>query len=396
MKSLKIPNMNNVYRMAVIVLVAALASCSASTKKEEAGSLNDKKVRLVKLKADQEKLAQNIQQLEAEIAREDPNAAVVAKLVSVTTLAPSNFDHYIDLQGKIITDNIYNVTPRGGAMQVSQIKAVYVKQGDAVRKGQLLLKLDDAVIRQQIEQARINLNYARDLYQRRKNLWDQNIGTEVELITARNNVANAEKSLELLNEQLAFTNVHAEVGGVVETMNARVGGLFTGDPQTGITIVNPNNLKATVDIPENYISRVKTGTPVLIQIPDINKEFNSSVSRISTLIDATSRGFTAEAKVPVAKDVKPNQLAVVKLKDYSASNVIVVPINTVQTDDKGKYVYVMVVENGKKIARKRQVAVGEIYGEQIEVKQGLQSGDQLITEGFQGLYEGQVLTTDVK
>jgi membrane fusion protein, multidrug efflux system len=392
MKSLKIPNMNTAFRIASIVLIAALASCSASTK-EEKGTLNDKKVKLVKLKSDQEKLAQDIQKLEAEIASEDPNAAVVAKLVSVTTLAPSNFEHYIDLQGKITTDNIYNVTPRGGPMQIT---AIYVKQGDAVRKGQLIAKLDDAVIRQQIDAAKINLNYARDLYQRRKNLWDQNIGTEVEVIGARNQVANAEKALALLNEQLAYTSVHAEVSGIVETMNARVGGLFTGDPMTGITIVNPSSLKATVDIPENYISRVKQGTPVLIHIPDINREFNSTVARISTLINTTSRGFTAEAKVPVAKDVKPNQLAIVKLKDYAASNVIVVPINTIQTDDQGKYVYVMVVENGKKIARKRQVGVGEIYGEQLEIKQGLQAGDQLITEGFQGLYEGQVLTTDVK
>lgn len=387
--------MNTAFRMAVIVLIATLASCGASTK-DEKGTLNDKKVQLVKLKADQEKLTQDIQKLEAEIAKEDPNAAVVAKLVSVTTLAPSNFEHYIDLQGKITTDNIYNVTPRGGPMQASQIKAIYVKQGDAVRKGQLIAKLDDAVVRQQIETAKINLNYAKDLYQRRKNLWDQNIGTEVELITARNNVANAEKAISLLNEQLAYTNVHAEVSGVVETMNARVGGLFTGDPQTGITIVNPSSLKATVDIPENYIGRVKQGTPVLIHIPDINRDIRSTVSRISTLINTTSRGFTAEAKVPVTKDVKPNQLAIVKLKDYAASNVIVVPINTIQTDEQGKYVYVMVVENGKKIARKRQVGVGEIYGEQLEIKQGLQAGDQLITAGFQGLYEGQVLTTDVK
>lgn len=388
--------MNVVNKLAVFALIAALASCSAGTKKEEKGTLNDKKVQLVKLKSDQEKLAADIQKLEAEIAAEDPNAAVIAKLVSVTTLAPSKFEHYIDLQGKITTENIYNVTPRGGAMAAGQIKAIYVKQGDVVRKGQLLAKLDDAVIRQQIEQSKINLSYARDLYQRRKNLWDQNIGTEVELITAKNNVANAEKQLSLLNEQLSFTNVHAEASGIIETMNARVGGLFTGAPETGITIVNPNSLKATVDIPENYISRVKTGTPVLIQVPDANKEFNSTVSRISTLINANSRGFIVEAKVPVAKDVKPNQLAIVKLKDYAATNVIVVPINTIQSDEQGKYVFVMVTENGKKIARKRNVGVGEIYGEQIEVKQGLQAGDQLITEGFQGLYEGQVLTTDVK
>jgi RND family efflux transporter MFP subunit len=218
----------------------------------------------------------------------------------------------------------------------------------------------------------------------------------VELVTARNNVANSERQLSLLNEQLSFTNVYSEVSGVVETMNARIGGQFTGSPETGITIVNPNSLKATVDIPETYLGRVKKGTPVVIEVPDVNKTYNSTISLLSTLVNATSRGFTAEAKLPGTKDIRPNQLAIIKIKDYAATNVMVVPINTVQTDEKGKYVYVLVTENGKKIARKKPVSVGEIYGEQIEVKQGLQAGEQLITQGFQGLYEGQVLTTEVK
>jgi len=388
--------MNTVYRLAVIVLIAAVASCNSASTKEKKGDLTDKKVQLTKMKEEQEKLAANIKALEDEIAKSDPNAAVTAKLVAVTSLVPQNFEHYIDLQGKITTDNIYNVTPRGGALQSGQIQQIYVKQGDVVSKGQLLVKLDDAILRQQIEQQKIKLSYDKDLYQRRKNLWDQNIGTEVEVITARTAVANDEKQLALMNEQLSFSNVRAEVSGVIETMNARVGGFLTGTPETAITIVNYNTLKAQVDIPENYISRVKTGTPVIIEIPDINKRFNSTVSRISTLINANSRGFIAEAKVPVAKDVKPNQLAIIKLKDYAATNTMVVPINTIQTDEKGKFVFVMVTENGKKIARKRSVSVGEIYGEQIEVKQGLQTGDQLITAGFQGLYEGQVLTTETK
>ncbi|HEY0678137.1 MAG TPA: efflux RND transporter periplasmic adaptor subunit [Chitinophagaceae bacterium] len=387
--------MNTVHRLAVMVLIVTMASCSASTK-EKKGDLNDKKIQLQALKTQQEKLTNDIKKLEEEIAVLDPSSAVVAKLVTVTSLAPQNFEHYIDLQGRITTDNIYNVTSRVGPMQGSQIKAIYVKEGDAVRKGQLLLKLDDGVLRQQIEQAKINLAYAKDLYQRRKNLWDQNIGTEVELVTAKNNVANAEKQVSLLNEQLSFTNVYSEVSGVIETMNARVGSQFTGAPETGITIVNPNSLKATVDIPESYMGRVKKGTPVLVEVPDANKKYNTTISLISTLINATSRGFTAEAKLPGAREVKPNQLAVIKIKDYAVSNVIVVPISTIQTDEKGKYVYVMVTEKNKKIARKKAVVVGEIYGEQIEVKQGLQTGDQLITEGFQGLYEGQVLTTDVK
>jgi membrane fusion protein (multidrug efflux system) len=388
--------MSSVYRLAVMVLVIALASCTASTK-DKKGDLNDKKVQLQKLKGEQEKLSADIKKLEEEIAQLDPSSVAPPKLVSVTTLAPQNFEHYIDLQGRISTDNIYNVTSRTGPMQSAQIKAIYVKQGDPVRKGQLLVKLDDGVLRQQIEQQKITLAHVKDLYQRRKNLWDQNIGTEVEVINARNAVDNAQKQLELLNQQLSFTNVYAEVSGVVETMNARVGAQFTGAPETGITIVNPSTLKAVVDIPENYLGRVKTGTPVLVEVPDIGKTFQSSFARISTLINATSRGFTAETRtLSGSRDVKPNQLAVIKIKDYAVSNVMVIPISTIQTDEKGKFVFVMATEKDKKIARKRPVAVGEIYGEQIEVKQGLQAGDQLITEGFQGLYEGQVITTTAK
>jgi len=72
---------------------------------------------------------------------------------------------------------------------------------------------------------------------------------------------------------------------------------------------------------------------------------------------------------------------------------LLIPLTILQTDEKGKYVYVIATENGKKIARKKPVQVGEIYGDNIEVKGGLTVGDQVITEGFQSLYEGQVVTT---
>ncbi|MGB8193785.1 MAG: efflux RND transporter periplasmic adaptor subunit [Chitinophagaceae bacterium] len=392
MKRQNISNMNTVYRLAVMVLVVALASCGAGSK-EKKGDLNDKKVQLQEMKNQQDKLAGDIKKLEEEIVKIDPDAApVTARLVSITPLAPQDFEHFIDLQGRISTDNIYAVTPRGGP---AQVKAIYVKEGDAVRKGQLLLKLDDGLLHQQIEQAKINLSYAKDLYQRRKNLWDQNIGTEVELITARNSVANQEKQLSLLNEQLSYSNIYSEVSGVAESVNIRVGETFTGSPAMGITIVNPGSLKAVVSVPENYLSRVRKGLPVVVEVPDINKKFQSTISLISTLIDPNSRGFTAEAKVS-SRDVKPNQMAIVKIRDYAVKNVMVVPISTIQTDEKGKFVFLMAVEKGNKIARKRAVSVGEIYGEHIEIKQGLAAGEQLITEGYQGLYEGQVLTTEAK
>jgi RND family efflux transporter MFP subunit len=172
-----------------------------------------------------------------------------------------------------------------------------------------------------------------------------------------------------------------------------VGEFFTGAPTAGISIVSTGDLKAVVDVPENYLTRVRQGARVVVEIPEINKKFNTAISLISQVINANSRGFTAEAKIPGNTAIKPNQLALVKIQDYAADNVIVVPLTSLQSDDKGKYVYVQVEENGKKVARKKAIVAGEVYGDNIEVKQGLNAGDKLITEGFQSLYDGQLITT---
>ena len=384
--------MNTLLRPGAIAVVMLLLAACGATESENKGDLAAKKAELQKLKAESDKLGQQIRTLEEEISKLDSTAAVHGKLVEVNTLEEQNFTHYIDLQGRVVTEDIYLVTPRGMG---GQVQAIYVKEGNPVRKGQLLMKLDDGVLQQQIAQAKINLDYAKDIYSRRQKLWEQNIGTQVELNTAKNNVANLEKQLSLLNEQLSYTNVYAEASGIVESVTIRVGETFT--PATanmaGITFVNPRDLKVSVSVPENYLARVKKGTDVVIEIPDVNKTINSKINLISQLINANSRGFTAEAKIAYDPALKPNQLATVKIKDYAAANTIVIPLTTLQTDQAGKYVYVLANENGKKIAHKKPVVVGEIYGEEIEVKEGLQPGDKLITKGFQGLYEGQVITT---
>jgi len=387
--------MKIVHLLAIVAVVGLAVACGASSK-ENKGELNDKKVELQKLKNEQTKIADQIKKLEEEIAKLDPNAVTVKpKLVSVSTLTTQSFAHYIDLQGRVDAENIANVSPRG---QGGQVKAIYVKEGDHVKKGQLLLKLDDAVVKQQIEQVKIQLDLAKSVYQRRKNLWDQKIGTEIELITAKNTVDNLEKQIDLLNEQLSMTNVYAEIPGVADIVNIKVGEVFSAQTSAmaGIRIVNSSSLKVVVDIPENYLSRVRKGTPVLIEIPDANQSFKSSISVISQMINNTSRGFMAEAKLPSGSNLKPNQIAMIRIQDYAAANAMVVPMNTVQTDQDGKYVYLMATENGKVIARKRPVVVGELNGDLIEIKQGLVAGDKLISEGFQSLYDGQLITTDDK
>lgn len=374
--------------LAVFIAMIFLVSCGES-RKDKAAGLTDKKIALEVLKKQQSDISEKIVKLEGEISKEDPSvAAEKVKLVGVTELVKQDFAHYIDLQGKLTTENIYYVSPRGMG---GQVRAVYVKQGDYVKKGQLVLKLEDAVIRQNIKQLESQLAFAKDIYARQKNLWDEGIGTEVQFLSARNNVESLEKQISVVREQAGTSNVYAEVSGIIENVNIRVGETFTGSPLAGITIVNPSALKAVVDVPENYISIIRKGMPVVIDVPDLGQKFNSQISLISETINMNTRSFIAESKMPTTSQLKPNQLAVVRILDHQSKNAVVVPVETVQSDDKGKYVFVMKEENGKKVARKMSVTIGEFYDELIEIRSGLTGGENLVTLGFQGLYEGQLI-----
>jgi RND family efflux transporter MFP subunit len=390
-----------------IVLAAVLITLVACGGKNDTTVLKEKKAQLEKLKGQQAKLNETIANLEAEIIKLDPSAQKEekAKLVTLATLAPAPFTHYIDLQGKVEAVNISYVTPRGGG---GQVRALFIKKGDPVKKGQLLLKLDDAIARQNVIAAEQNLEtlktqlaFAKNLYQKQKNLWDQNIGTEVQMITAKNNVDNlvnqiktTQEQTQVYKEQLGFTAVYSDVNGVADDVNIRVGEFFTGQGQ--IKIVNTSNLKITTQVPENYAGRVHVGSHVKVTLPDINKTIDAPISVVSNLIDAINRSFYVEIKIPAGKDFKPNQIAMVRIQDYMVDKAITAPVNTLQTDDKGKYVMVAVNVNGKVTAHKKIVTIGELSGDTIEIKSGLLAGDQVIVDGFQGLYEGQPLTTDAK
>lgn len=354
--------------------------------------VDKKKAELAKLKEVQLSATEQIAILEKEILQLDSSAIPPEKpkLVVTSPLNSAPFTHYIDLQGKIEAVNISYITPRGMG---GQVRAIYVRQGDQVSKGKLLLKLDDAVIHQQLQTAKTQLEYAKNLYNRQKNLWDQNIGTEVQLITAKNNVDQAERQIAILEEQLAMTNVYAQVSGIADEVNIKVGETFTGSPLNGIRIVNTSDLKAVAQVPENYLDRVKVGSPVKVILPDINKTFNTKVSVSGKLIDPNSRSFYIESKMPSDKQVRPNQIANIRIEDYTVKDAITIPVNTLQNDEKGKFVLVAINEGGKLRAKKRPVETGELYGNELEIHKGLQAGDQLITEGFQGLYDGQLITT---
>jgi membrane fusion protein (multidrug efflux system) len=382
-----------------LLLVGCIVASCGGGKKDKDGALNDKKAELQKLKAEQKKINDQVASLEAEIAKLDPKAnAGSAKLVSVMTLAKQDFSHYIELQGKVDATNISYVAPPNG--QGGVVTALYVTQGQTVRKGQVLVRLDDQLVRQQIEPLRVQLSTAEDTYRRTKNLWDQGIGSYQNVLNAKTQVESLQKQIGNIQKQAALYTVTAPSSGVIDQLNLRVGEMMSPAPNPvapQIRIVNTGTLKVTVAVPENYLSRVKVGSKLEVVLPEENNRvLNATVNVVQTIIDPTTRTFTIEAKIPADAKLKPNQIAQIKILDYTAANTIVVPLNVVQSDEKGKYVYVMEKRDDKVVATKKTVTVGESFGNGIEIKTGLNAGDQLITEGYQNLYEGQVVATELK
>lgn len=407
----KLKNMNTILKITTaVVLTVTLAACGGSAK-EDKGKLSDLRIELEKLKKQKSVLDADIKNVEDQIAKLDTNAAKQVKtLVAVDTLRTTDFAHYIDLQGKISSSGIGYVAPKG---QGGLIRSIFVSVGQKVGVGQLVLKLDDAIQRQQlasaqqaVSQLKTRLAQAQTVYERYQNLWKQNIGAEINVINAKADVdamtaqlKSAEAGVAQAAEALDMTNVRAGMSGVVEEVNVRVGEFFSGATQQGgqIVIVNAATLKAEVPVPDNYVAKVKKGDKVLISVPETGKApFASVISVVGASINSSTRSFLTEAKLPSDPLLKPNQTALMKILDYEAKSTIAIPVNTVQSDEKGKFVFVMEKAGDKTVARKRAVNVGEVYEGKIEIRSGLSGGDLLITEGYQSVYDGQVITTGVK
>ncbi len=399
--------MQKIKLIAALGLLIIFSSCG-DKKNESDKVIAEKKAKLEKLITQQSNLQVEIDKLQSEIKSLSGNSdnAAQAKLVAITPVAVQKFSHFIDLRGRVDAEDISYISPRGMG---GQVKELFIKEGDAVKKGQLLLRLDDAVMRQslvaarqQIEGIKTQLKFSKDVFERQNNLWKKGIGTEIQLLNSKTNMETLENQLKSANEQinvvqeqLNTTAVYSDVDGVAETVMVKVGELFGGMGQ--IKIVNTDKLKVVSNVPENYINKVHKGIPVVISIPDANETINSTISLIGQTIENTQRGFIAEAKIPTSNFLKPNQSVIMKILDYTNEKAVVISINTVQSDEKGKYVYVL-EKNGKgeSVAVKKIIVLGETYADLVEIKSGLSGGEQLITAGYQNLYEGQSINTSVK
>jgi RND family efflux transporter MFP subunit len=347
----------------------------------------DKKAELEKLKKEHDELAVKIKALETELQVSDTTKVDKVTAVAITEAKTAEFNHYLEVQGKVDGEDNIAVS----AQMAGSITAVFVKEGDQVRKGQILAQIDNSIIQQQIASTKQQLDFATNLYNKQKALWDQQIGSEVQYLTAKNNKENLEKALLTLNEQVEMTRIKSPINGSVEEVNLKVGQMASpGLP--AVRVVNFSTVKVVAEIAEAYAPKVSVGDKVIVFFPDFNTEIASQIRFTSKYINPVNRTFQSEVRLGPSKvEYRANMMAVVKINDYRNPSAFAVPITLIRDSQSGKFIYVAKEENGKLVARRLPVTVGSTYNGLAEITTGIATGDKIITTGFNSLIDGELI-----
>jgi membrane fusion protein, multidrug efflux system len=376
------PYMNTYIPRFAVLFALVLISCGKKP-------LEEKQKELESLKKEAKAIQKQIKALETEIALLDTSAKDNKfKTVKLQQVAASDFSHYIELQGVLESEDNVMVNPKMGGL----ITSVNVTEGQTVSAGQLLATIDNSVMQTSIDEIENQLSLAKTVFEKQKRLWDQNIGTEIQYLQAKNNKDALEKRLATARSQYALSRIVAPFGGIVDEINIKVG--ETAAPgMGGIRVVNMNKLKIVAKVADAYSSALKKGDKVKVRLPDANVEFSSVISYAGLNVSQNSRTFEIEIKIPAnIKNLRPNLMANISVNDGNIANAIVVPVNLVQKSSNGDYT-IMVAEtsNGKTVARSKTVKLGASYNQKVVISEGLSVKDILISEGNDDLIDGQEL-----
>ncbi len=359
--------------LALLAIFTALTFLSCQ-KKTESERLKD----LVK---ERRELNKNIAMLQKKIGVK--KAAGAPSPVYTEEVIYRNFSKYITVQAKVEANNDVMATPQASGV----VKQVYVRNGQYVKKGQTIAILDDNVINQQISEANQQIKFLKDIYDKQKTLWNQNIGTEVQLLTAKNNYLSAVKRKNIALSQKALYRVSAPISGVVDAVDMRIGELASPGSPRGIRIVNDRDLKVTAKIGEGNLALVNKGDNVLIILPDLGDTLTGRISYVSKTIDPVSRSFQVEALLPPNSRYKPNMMAEIKVAAYTKPKAITVASGLIKHTPEGDII--SVVNEGKVV--NRVVNTGIIYNGRTEVLSGLYANDEIITSGGENLTQGEAV-----
>ncbi len=366
-------------KIVIIFLTLFIISCSSEK------STEDIKNEILKYKDNISELNSKISELEEKINTDIKKNNNSLK-VTVETVKKEKFSHTIVLNGTVEPVNSAFISSETNG----QVKRIYVKEGTHIRKGQLIVSLNSNIMQSSINELKTGLELAKTIFKKQDELWKKNIGSEIQYLKAKNDKESLESKLKTLYAQLDLSKIKAPISGIVDEINIKEGEMAMPGFQI-IQLVNLEYIYINVDIPENYISKIKTNDLVKVSVPSYPEyTIESNIYRIGNIINKTNRTFKVQVKIKNKdKKIKPNMIAKIEISDYFNDSALSVSSKLIKEDLKGKYLYIAISKNGKTIAQKQYIETGVSNNTNTVILEGLSAGDKIINKGFSLVKNGK-------
>ncbi|MFD2551720.1 efflux RND transporter periplasmic adaptor subunit [Bizionia sediminis] len=376
------------------LLTLLISSCGNDKHKNfdailESNNLTELKEARTNIDLKQQELEEQIKRLNQKIATLDS----VKKVPLITTFKAETrvFNHELEIQGNVTTKNLLVVTPEYNGI----LTHVYVTEGQQVKKGQLLAKIDDGGLSQQLAQLKIQTNLAKTTFERQKRLWDQNIGSEIQYLQAKSAFESQTEAINQLKQQLEKTNVTAPFSGTIDDVITEQGSVVMAGQSPLMRLVNLDNMYIETDVPETYITNVTRGKRVTVEFPILGKTIDTKIRQAGSVINPANRTFKIEVGIPNNQGlIKPNLTARLKINDYTNEQAILIPQSIISENANGdQYIYMVTNKklNGEGEVTRKIIKTGKTQGDVIEVLEGINNGDEIVQEGARSVKDGQTV-----
>lgn len=378
--------------ISILLLSALFISCGEKKKESIEEIINSKNLEKIKekyaeIKTEEQVLIQKLKTLDS--AKKALEGTKNLQLVTTYQVKEEVFNHYLEVQGSVVTKQNIVLFPE----YAGTLTNVYVKEGQQVSKGQILAKIDDSGLSQQLAQVKVQENLAKTTFERQKRLWEQNIGSEIQYLQAEANYNALQSSVKQLEAQLNKTKITAPFSGIVDDVISEQGSVVAPGQSPILRIVNLNDMYIEAEVPENYLPNVVPGKQVEAFFPILNKTVITKVRQVGNYINPNNRSFKIEVGISNKdNDVKPNLTTRLKINDYTNEKALLIPQNVISENGNGdQYVYIVkdVDSLNRAIAKQVFIATGKTQGDFIEVLDGISSKDQIINEGARSVQNDQ-------
>jgi RND family efflux transporter MFP subunit len=366
-----------------IGLIATAMMFSCNNQEVANNSLDDLKLKRDSLRIVFDDVNSQLKEIEKQIEALDSTQKFYT--VNYTTASNRNFEHFVEIQGNVNSDQSINMFPETGGL----IKRILVKEGQNVKKGQALVEFDNQYLKNSRQELKTNLDLAQTTYNKQRKLWEKNIGSEMDYLRAKSNVESLKSKLAALDTQINQATLNAQFEGVIDQIFIKEGEM-ANPAMPALRLINMQKMYVEANVSERYLGLIKKGTKVNVHFPSLEKELETEVSIIGNYINPANRSFRVVVDIPNDENtVKPNQLAVLNLNDYSAEG-IVIPNRVIMNSPTGEsYVYVLSGSSNIETVNKVFVETGMSYDGETLITKGLKVGDLIVDLGSRSVQDKQ-------